>query len=52
MQPLAEHTGDVSLVTGLDRSYKNGQDVHAQGASRYLTSVSPDQATARSPRYP
>ena len=32
MQPLAEHTKDVTLVTGLDRTFKNGQDVHAQGA--------------------
>lgn len=52
MQPLAEHTREVTLVTGLDRSYKNGQDVHAQGASCYLTSVSPEQATTRGLRYP
>ena len=45
MQPLAAHTNDVTLITGLDRTYKNGQDVHAQGASCYLTSVSPEQAT-------
>lgn len=47
MQPLAEHINDLTLITGLDRSYKNGQDVHAQGASCYLTSLSPEQATAR-----
>jgi hypothetical protein len=35
---------DITLITGLDRTYKNGQDVHAQGASCYLTSVSPEQA--------
>ncbi len=45
MQPLADHTNDVTLITGLDRTYKNGQDVHAQGASCYLTSLSPAQAT-------
>ncbi len=44
MQPLAAHMNDITLVTGLDRTYKNGQDVHAQGASCYLTSVSPEQA--------
>ena len=44
MQPLLPHAGDITLVTGLDRTYKNGQDVHAQGASCYLTSVSPEQA--------
>lgn len=44
MQPLKPHVNDITLVTGLDRTYKNGQDVHAQGASCYLTSVSPEQA--------
>lgn len=44
MQPLAAHVDDFTLVTGLDRTYKNGQDVHAQGASCYLTSLSPEQA--------
>ena len=52
MQPLADHTGDISLVTGLDRTYKDGQDVHAQGASCYLTSVSPEQAQERGMRHP
>jgi len=52
MQPLKEHTKDVTLVTGLDRTFKNGQDVHAQGASCYLTSVSPVQAAERGMRYP
>ena len=44
MQPLAAHVKDLSLITGLDRTYKDGQDVHAQGASCYLTSLSPEQA--------
>jgi hypothetical protein len=52
MQPLAEHAADVTLITGLDRSYKDGQDVHAQGASCYLTSVSPSQAAERGLRHP
>jgi hypothetical protein len=52
MQPLAPHADDVTLVTGLDRTYKNGQDVHAQGASCYLTSVSPEQASLKGMRYP
>jgi len=52
MQPLAPHAGDLTLVTGLDRTYKNGQDVHAQGASCYLTSVSPEQASLKGMRYP
>ena len=52
MKPLAKLTNDVTLVTGLDRTYKNGQDVHAQGASCYLTSVSPEQAADKGMRYP
>lgn len=52
MQPLAEHAADITLITGLDRSYKDGQDVHAQGASCYLTSLSPEQAAAKGVRHP
>ena len=52
MQPLAPHAGDITLVTGLDRTYKDGQDVHAQGASCYLTSVSPVQAAERRMAHP
>jgi hypothetical protein len=52
MQPLSKLTDDVTLITGLDRTYKNGQDVHAQGASCYLTSVSPEQAADKQMRYP
>ena len=52
MQPLQEHTKDVTLITGLDRTFKNGQDVHAQGASCYLTSLSPAQAAAQGIRHP
>ena len=52
MQPLAEHLNDVTLITGLDRTFKNGQDVHAQGASCYLTSLSPEQAAAAGIRHP
>ena len=44
LEPLRSHVNDITLITGLDRTYKNGQDVHAQGASCYLTSVSPEQA--------
>ncbi|MFT5857192.1 MAG: hypothetical protein ACI8XO_004451, partial [Verrucomicrobiales bacterium] len=52
MQPLSAYSDDISLVTGLDRTYKNGQDVHAQGASCYLTSVSPEQAATKGMRHP
>ncbi|MAD22988.1 MAG: hypothetical protein CMO44_02305 [Verrucomicrobiales bacterium] len=52
MQPLKNHAKDVTMITGLDRTFKNGQDVHAQGASCYLTSLSPAQATEQGLRYP
>ena len=52
LQPLAPHLNDVTLVTGLDRTYKGGQDVHAQGASCYLTSLSPEQAAAQNILHP
>ena len=52
MKPLLKHKDDITMVTGLDRTFKNGQDVHAQGASCYLTSVSPYQAAEKGMRYP
>ena len=52
MQPLKDHMKDVSLITGLDRTFKNGQDVHAQGASCYLTSLSPVQGAERGIKHP
>jgi len=52
MQPLAPHVNDVTMITGLDRTYKNGQDVHAQGASCYLTSLSPEQAEQQGIAHP
>ena len=52
MQPLADYTKDITLVTGLDRTYKNGQDVHAQGASCYLTSLSPVEAAEKGIKHP
>ena len=52
MKPLLKHKDDVTMITGLDRTFKNGQDVHAQGASCYLTSVSPEQAAEKGMRHP
>ena len=52
LKPLAGYTKDVTLITGLDRTFKNGQDVHAQGASCYLTSLSPAQAAEKKIRHP
>ena len=52
MRPLEKHKEDITMVTGLDRSFKHGQDAHAQGASCYLTSVSPEQAAEKGMRHP
>ena len=40
MQPLAKVKDKVTLVTGLDRTFQPGTDVHAQCASCFLTSAS------------
>lgn len=52
LKPLSDHANDITLITGLERTYKNGQDVHAQGASCFLTSLSPQQAEDRGIRHP
>ena len=52
MEPLKDIAKDITMVTGLERSYKNGQDVHAQGASCYLTSLSPMQAQEQGIQHP
>ena len=52
MKALHPFKDRISLITGMDRTFKNGQDVHAQGASCFLTSVSPDQAAEKGWRYP
>ena len=41
MQPLAEVKDDVMLITGMDRVFQQGTDVHAQCASCYLSSAAP-----------
>ncbi len=52
MEPLKAHAKNITMVTGLDRTFKNGQDVHAQGASCYLTSLSPAQAAEQGIKHP
>ena len=41
MKPLEDLKDKVTLVTGLDRTFKPGTDVHAQCASCFLSSASP-----------
>ena len=41
LQPLAAIKDKVNLITGMDRTFQNGTDVHAQCASCYLSSAEP-----------
>jgi len=41
MQPLEALKGKVNLITGMDRTFQVGTDVHAQCASCYLSSAAP-----------
>lgn len=41
MQPLDEIKGKLNLITGMDRTFQQGTDVHAQCASCYLSSARP-----------
>lgn len=42
LEPLAAVKDKVTLITGLDRFYQHGTDVHAQCASCFLTSATPN----------
>ncbi|MDF1756398.1 MAG: DUF1552 domain-containing protein [Verrucomicrobiales bacterium] len=41
LQPLEAHKDKVTLITGMDRTFQQGTDVHAQCASCYLSSAEP-----------
>ena len=41
LQPLEEYKQHVNLITGMDRTFQQGTDVHAQCASCYLSSAKP-----------
>ncbi len=41
MEPLANLRDQVTLITGMDRTFQQGTDVHAQCASCYLSSAEP-----------
>ncbi|MGY8659922.1 MAG: DUF1552 domain-containing protein [Verrucomicrobiales bacterium] len=51
MKPLSGHLKNITLLTGLDRPYKLGGDAHEQGASCYLSSVSPEEAANKKLRF-
>ena len=41
MEPLAPYKDKITLITGMDRTFQQGTDVHAQCASCYLSSAPP-----------
>ncbi len=41
LQPLEKVQDKVTLITGMDRTFQNGTDVHAQCASCFLSSAEP-----------
>ncbi len=41
LEPLEQIRNKVALITGLDRTFQNGTDVHAQCASCFLSSAAP-----------
>jgi hypothetical protein len=41
MEPLAGLKSKINLITGMDRTFQQGTDVHAQCASCYLSSAPP-----------
>lgn len=41
MQPLEPFKDQINLITGMDRTFQQGTDVHAQCASCYLSSAKP-----------
>ena len=45
MKPLAKVKDKVTVITGMDRVFQSGTDVHAQCASCFLTSASPFSVT-------
>ena len=41
MEPLEKFKSQINLITGMDRTFQQGTDVHAQCASCYLSSAPP-----------
>ena len=41
IQPLEDFKSKINLITGMDRTFQQGTDVHAQCASCYLSSAQP-----------
>ncbi|NNE01059.1 MAG: DUF1552 domain-containing protein [Pirellulaceae bacterium] len=52
LQPLARVREKVTLITGMDRTFQNGTDVHAQCASCFLSSAAPYDNSIRTSAWP
>lgn len=50
--PLAKLPRKVTLITGMDRTFQNGTDVHAQCASCFLSSAAPYDNSVKSSAWP
>ena len=45
-EPLQQVKDKVTLITGMDRTFRMGSDVHAQCGSCFLSSAAPDSVTS------
>ncbi|MCB1230608.1 MAG: DUF1552 domain-containing protein [Verrucomicrobiae bacterium] len=45
LEPLKPIQNEVTFITGMDRTYQNGTDVHAQCGSCFLSSAAPNTIT-------
>jgi len=52
LQPLQKLRHKATLITGLDRTFQNGTDVHAQCASCFLSSAAPNDNNIKTSAWP
>jgi hypothetical protein len=52
LRPLSKVREKVTLITGMDRTFQNGTDVHAQCASCFLSSAAPYDNSIKTSAWP
>src|SRR5690606_15709552 len=52
LEPLKQVHDKVTLITGMDRRFQNGTDVHAQCASCFLSSAAPNHNNIKHSAWP
>ncbi|MDZ4849866.1 MAG: DUF1552 domain-containing protein [Pirellulaceae bacterium] len=52
LEPLTTMRNKVTLITGMDRTYQNGTDVHAQCGSCFLSSAAPNDNNIKTSAWP